>query len=203
QTEIDQLDPARGHQDIARLEVAMDHAAPMRGIERAADLLSQPDHFFEWQRPLKRCALHVFEHEVVRTDIVKGADVRVVQRSDSLSFADEAVGKTALQDLDRDGSIEASIAGLVDLSHAAFADPFEDLVRTKSRSSRQRHAVFIILPRRNSTRRKQSPTSSASRSTLPKLLGQVSTTTILGLWMPLSTKLINDLSSSAACANSS
>src|SRR4030095_12768164 len=43
------------------------------------------------------------------------------------------------QDLDRDGAIQTSVAGFVDLAHAAGADGGLDFVRAEARAGRKSH----------------------------------------------------------------
>jgi hypothetical protein len=48
-------------------------------------------------------------------------------------------GEGVRQDLDRNGAIQARVAGFVDLAHPAGPDGGEDFGRTESRASRDRH----------------------------------------------------------------
>ncbi len=65
---------------------------------------------------------------VVLADVVKGADVGIVQRRDGLRLALEAlpgfrvVRKVSWQDFDRYRAVQASIAGAINLSHSASAE---------------------------------------------------------------------------------
>ena len=62
------------------------------------------------------------------------ADVRVAQAGDGLRLALEPGAAVRIgadvgrEHLDRDGAIEAGVAGLVDIAHAAGPDGGEDLV---------------------------------------------------------------------------
>ena len=95
-------------------------------------------------RSRQRLARQVLHHEVggavMLADVVQRADVRVVQPGDGLGLALEAgtaVGVGAelgRQDLDGDAAIEAGVAGLVDLAHAARADGGLDLVGPEARA---------------------------------------------------------------------
>ena len=64
----------------------------------------------------------------MRADVVKMADVRVIQRRDGTGFALEAVlkfgtgGKMRGENLDGDGAVEAGVIGAVDFAHAAGAE---------------------------------------------------------------------------------
>jgi hypothetical protein len=54
----------------------------------------------------------------------------VIQRGDNAGFAFEALARTWLQDLDRDGAFEASVAAFVDFAHAPGSNMREDLIGT-------------------------------------------------------------------------
>ena len=85
----------------------------------------------------QRLAFEMLHHEVVRcrraADVVDAADVGMVERGDGARLALEAcpqvriVSDVARQDLDRDRAIEARVARLVDLAHAAGADGRREL----------------------------------------------------------------------------
>ena len=114
----------------------------------------------ERQRPLlqpigQRLAFQVLHHEerraVVLADVVERADVRMIELRDRARFAVEPlaelrVGGEALgQDLDRDGAIEARVARLVDLAHAARADRRRDFVRAEASAGGQRHRAVCVF----------------------------------------------------------
>jgi len=64
---------------------------------------------------------------VVGADVVKRADVRVLERGNGFGFALHALfqfrvgGKMRRQNLDRDRAVEAGILGTIHLSHASGA----------------------------------------------------------------------------------
>jgi hypothetical protein len=76
---------------------------------------------------------------------VEHADVRVVQAGDRLRLALETrsavrVGTDVRRKyLDVDRAIEAGVAGAVDLTHAAFAQLLEDLVRPDAGAGDEAH----------------------------------------------------------------
>jgi len=80
----------------------------------------------EW--PFELLALDVFHHQVVRTDVVDLADVRMIQLGDGFGFAFKAFAEGGLGDFDGYDAVQARIAGAVDLAHAARADGGEDFV---------------------------------------------------------------------------
>ena len=88
----------------------------MRGFQGAGDLDCQPHDLFSLQRTAQRIALDVFQHEIVRSNVVDLADVRMVQRGDGagLLFKPRAIGTLEL--LDRDGTTEPRLTCLPHLS---------------------------------------------------------------------------------------
>jgi hypothetical protein len=91
----------------------------------------------------------VFHHQevdpVLVADVEDWADVGMAQRGNRLGLAFEprlqigVVGDVLGQDLDGDGAVEARIAGLVDLAHAARADLGGDTVRAERGTGLQGH----------------------------------------------------------------
>ena len=115
----------------------------MRLVERVGNLDGVLQHLFQRQRtfqqPLRqRLAFEIFHHQeinaVLLADVVERADVRMIQAGDGLRFALEPLAqfgticKMRRQNLDGDNSIEAGIAGFVDLAHATRTDSGEDFV---------------------------------------------------------------------------
>ena len=70
-----------------------------------------------------RRAFHVFHDEVVRTYVIQLADVWMVQGRDGARLPIESIRELLFGNFDGDGSVEAGIAGLPDLAHAARAQP--------------------------------------------------------------------------------
>ena len=100
------------------------------------------------QRPADRLALEVFEHQVVRADVVHLADVRVVERGDRVRLALEALEVLGGHLFDGDDAVEARVAGSIDFAHAAGADDGFDFVGAEARSRGEGHDLRIIVPRR-------------------------------------------------------
>src|SRR5437868_1178716 len=109
----------------------------MRFIERVSDLNSVLNSLLEWQRTffqtlLQRFAFEILHHEeidaLVVSHVIQDADVRMRQLRDGAGLTVEALLKLRVgsecvrKDLDRDRAIEASVAGAVDLSHAALSE---------------------------------------------------------------------------------
>ncbi len=87
---------------------------------------------------------------VLLADVVERADVRMVELRDRAGFAVEPLAELRIsgegfgQDLDGDDAIEARVAGLVDLAHAAGAEGGEDLVRAEARARRDHLQPYVL-----------------------------------------------------------
>ena len=100
QPEVEHLDRAvRRDLDVGRLEIAMDDALLVRGVERVRDLPRDRQRLVERQRPLRhaigeRLAFDQFQHQRVDAvavfDAVNRGDVRMVQRGEQPGLALEA-----------------------------------------------------------------------------------------------------------------
>jgi len=64
----------------------MDDVLRVRSIERVGDLSAVFQRLIERQRSCEWRAVDVLHDEVVRADVVEGADVRMVQRRDCPRF---------------------------------------------------------------------------------------------------------------------
>ncbi len=130
----------------------MDEAPLVRGFEGIQHLARVHDCFVSWQRPSlqprsQRLAVDELEDQIARRtgigdlDAIDRADVRMIERRQHLGFALEAgdalrIGGDKLGErLDGDVTVEACIAGLVDLAHAARADCGHDLIRSDARAA--------------------------------------------------------------------
>ena len=127
----------------------MDDAVLVCGVEGLGNLRSDVERLREREgaveQPLgERFASEVLHHEVggavVLAHIEERTDVRVGQAGDGLRFPREA--RAALRvgvqfrgkDLDGNRAIEAGVAGLVDLTHAARPDGGLYLIRAEAGS---------------------------------------------------------------------
>jgi len=91
----------------------------------------------------ERFAFHVFHDQkidaILAADIVKYADVWMIQARDDFGFALEALLAKGIgiklrgQDLDRDGASKPSVGCALHFAHAACAERRDDLVRAQSR----------------------------------------------------------------------
>ncbi len=116
--------------------------SPCRGRARLASSFAR--------NPLgERFALEVLHDDeldaALAADVVEDADVGMFETTDRLRLAFEALlqvadpGRVGGQDLDRDGSVEACVAGLVDFAHATGAGELEDFVRSETRACLERY----------------------------------------------------------------
>ena len=106
---------------------------PVVGRLDAVDQLPDDGHrLVELERPLQRLALDVLHDQVVRADIVKLADVGVIQRRDGSGLAFKALAELFFAELDGDDAAQARVASLVHLTHAARADGRDGLVRAEA-----------------------------------------------------------------------
>ena len=88
ETEVEQLDAGARQHHVGRLEVAMDNALAMRGLQRISDLRADPQDVRDRNRTLRgagrqRLAVQQLHHEVRRAvdvaDIEQRADARMRQ----------------------------------------------------------------------------------------------------------------------------
>ena len=110
QSEIEQLDALLGHQDIRGLQVAMRDAFLVRSIQGFQDLLRVFGGFCRRKGTLDRSAFHQLHHQVIRSHVVKLADVWMIQRRDCSSFALEPFIELALGELECDGAAQPAVA---------------------------------------------------------------------------------------------
>jgi len=132
----------------------MDHALAVRGCERVGNLGGDGQRLLERQRPLpealgERLAREALHYKIRRAvglaHVEERADVGMAQARDRLRLALEARPAILIgtdirrEDLDGNGSVEAGVAGLVHLAHAAGANGEEDFVRAETGAGRKGH----------------------------------------------------------------
>jgi len=76
QPEIQQLDAGLRQRDVVRLQVAMDDALAVRGVERVADLRGVLERLVERQWALQGCAFHVLHHQEAHRARAEGGGPR-------------------------------------------------------------------------------------------------------------------------------
>ena len=147
--EVEQLYSGCREHHVARLHVAMDHLLAVRMIERVGDFGAVAEHIGRRQRsarePVIEClAFEILHHQIgaafVIADVEQAADMRVAEGGNRAGFRFESraavgsLGAIGVQHLDGDQTIQACIAGLVDLAHPAGPNQRQDLVRAKPRT---------------------------------------------------------------------
>src|SRR5205085_2851065 len=79
-------------------------------------------------------SLDQLHHQVVGTNIVNVADIRMIQRRDGMDFALEPIAEALSGSLDSHFAPHPWIAGAVHLAHAARAQRRQDLIRAELRT---------------------------------------------------------------------
>ncbi|OFW47357.1 MAG: hypothetical protein A3J29_23325 [Acidobacteria bacterium RIFCSPLOWO2_12_FULL_67_14b] len=138
-TEIQQLRRAAVDEHIRGLQVTVQDALVVRGLEGAGDLDGQRRRPIRCDRSMQRKALDVLHHEIVGADVVQRADMGMVQRGDGAGLALEAGDVARLRALDGDRPVQAGVAGGPDFAHPALADERDDLVGAEPHAGGQLH----------------------------------------------------------------
>ena len=160
--EVGDLHPAvAADEDVRRLDVAVDDAAVVRGLDGAGGLGGEARGLARGQDPLlaqdrgEVLALDELHDDVrarrVVAEVEHGDDVRVVERRGGLCLVAEAgeeVGVLAVlgpQELDRDVALELGVAGAVDRGHAALPEQLDQPVPSAEDASRCRSRCGRLL----------------------------------------------------------
>jgi hypothetical protein len=140
--------------DIGGLEIAMNDALLVRGLECLGNLLRNRERFVDGDRTARdpvcerRALDELHDQGATATSFFEAVDLRdlrVVQRRQCLGFALEAgdpvsiMRKGIVQNLDRDLAAKVGIARTVDVAHAALANRGHHFVDSEASSWRQRH----------------------------------------------------------------
>ena len=144
QAEVENLGvSALGDENVGGLDVAMDDAFAVRGVERVGDFDGEAEQDIHFERTagdamLQGQAVEILHGDeglaVLFADVVDGADVGMVQRGSGLGFAAKALQRLAVlgdvfgEELQGDEAIEPGVFGFVDDAHAATAQLFDDAV---------------------------------------------------------------------------
>ncbi len=141
-SKVKKLQPGRGHQNVCGLQVPMRDALLVRGIQGVANLTGVFQRPINRQRPLERRALDVLHHQIVRTNVVKLADVGMVQGRHGAPFTLEALRELFVYHLDCNNAVQPGVASAIDFAHAACANRFEQFIRTQPGSGSQCHRLI-------------------------------------------------------------
>ena len=156
QTEVENFGVTTlGHEKICGLDVAMDDAFGVGGVEGIGNLDCQIEQDFELHRPradavFQGDAIEKFHGDegfaVLVADVIDGADVGMVERGRGLGFALKTgerlriAGDIVGKKFQGDETVKANVLGFIDDSHAATAELFGDAV---VRDSLANHAVAV------------------------------------------------------------
>src|SRR5205823_13319587 len=99
---IQNFDSGFGDQDIRGLEITMDNAPAVSCHESFQNLLCISQRFWERERTAKRRALNVLHHQVIRPDVIKSRDVRMIESRWRTGLVLNSIAELLLRDLQRD-----------------------------------------------------------------------------------------------------
>ena len=152
-----------GHEDVGRLQIAVDDAAVVRRGEPLGDLRAVLERLSDRQRPTRNhrrqgFTVEQFRHRVgdgaLFPDVVNRDDVRIGKRGEGLHLALEPRerrwidGENRRQHLDGDVAPEPRIARAVDFAHPTGANRADDFVDAETRAWGQPHyGVQIVRSR--------------------------------------------------------
>ena len=155
EAEVEDLHAAhRRDEQVLGLEVAVDDALAMGGREAVRRLDRDSEQSVaEWAGGGKQLpqglALEQLGHDkrcaALGADVVDRQDVRMIERGDGPGFLLEATepvgvsGNLVGKDFDGNVAVEAAVASLVDLAHAAGPDGCEDLIRPEASAGQEGH----------------------------------------------------------------
>ena len=145
ESEIENLHAVLGEQNVAGLQVAVDNAPSVRGVERVQDLIGLCERLSKRHRSAQALALDVLHDKVVGADVVERTDMRMVHRRDGPSLTFKTLTETAVTRLDGDQPIEARVSRLPNLTHAASAKGGQNLIRAEAGASGESHGRWPRL----------------------------------------------------------
>ena len=120
----------------------MNHAFFMRGFECVSDLAGNAQRFLQRNRASldalgQRRTLDQLHHQIVRPDVVKRANVGMIQRRNGPRLTLEALAEVFLGNLDGNGTLQPRIHGAIHFAHPPGSQLRFDLVRSDLRSGGQ------------------------------------------------------------------
>ena len=161
QTEVEDLHhPRFGQHDVGGLEIAMDDALRVRGVERIGDLPRDRERFVDvLSIPLARSSAghpvrerlprDQLEHERANAlrffEPVNARDVWMVERRQEPRFAVEPLQALGIlrqrfgQDLESDFAAQSRIASFPDLTHPALAERGEHFIGAEAKADMKGH----------------------------------------------------------------
>ena len=142
--------------DVCGLQIAVDDAPLMRGLERFGDLASNRQCFIKWHGTsgdaiCQSLSIDELEdqrlHAVALFRAVNCCDVRMIQGREHLCFPLEAGDAVSIEakrfweDLECDVTIQVRIASAIHLPHATFPNLGGDFVNAEARTGCERQVV--------------------------------------------------------------
>ena len=135
---------ARGDENIRGLDVAVNDARAVRGIQRVGDFDAEREQRLQLQAAmpgeslLQRGAFQILHRDegaaVLLADVMNGADVGMIQRGGGSSLAAEPAQRLPVpsefvgQELERDEAAEPGVLRFVNDTHSAAAKLLDDAV---------------------------------------------------------------------------
>src|SRR5665213_4305528 len=118
----------------------MHYPLAVRRVERVKDLAAEFDRPRHRHRPAKLRALDILHDEIIRPDIVKLANMRMVQRRNRPRLPLESRGKLRPGKLNRNDAIQPRIPRLPHLAHPARANRRDEFIGSESGAGREHYS---------------------------------------------------------------
>ena len=146
------------HEYVCGLDVPVDDAFTVRSVECVGDFDSEHQHCFKLQwtpgnQMLERDAVKKLHDDesftTLLADVVNRADVRVVQSRGRLRFAPKAcqglgiAGDFFRQELECHEAMQTSVFGLINYTHPATAQTFDDAVVRDTLAKHGRNGMWL------------------------------------------------------------
>src|SRR5689334_6511836 len=111
----------------------------MRGFKRIQNLCRVLDGAFHRNGSLKRGALRKLQNQIIRANVMKLTNIRMIQSCRCAGFSLKSVSELHLGELKSHGSAEPRIARAIHFSHASSSDKRNDLVGAEFLARRKSH----------------------------------------------------------------